>query len=65
MNAIMQRLTVIATIFMPLTFFAGVYGMNFKYFPEIYWKYGYLFFWMIVLTTGVFMYLFFKKKKWA
>jgi len=65
MNAIMQRLTIIATIFMPLTFFAGVYGMNFKYFPEIYWKYGYLFFWMIVLATGVFMYLFFKKKKWA
>jgi magnesium transporter len=65
MNAIMQRLTVIATIFMPLTFFAGVYGMNFKFFPEINWKYGYLFFWSICLTIGITMYMFFKKRRWA
>jgi magnesium transporter len=65
MNAIMQRLTIIATIFMPLTFLAGVYGMNFHYFPEITWKYGYLFFWLIVVCIGIFMYWFFKRKKWT
>ena len=42
MNEIMKVLTIIATIFMPLTFLAGVYGMNFKYMPELEWKYGYL-----------------------
>jgi len=46
-NEIMKVLTIIATIFMPLTFLAGMYGMNFKYFPEIYWRYSYLFFWII------------------
>lgn len=65
MNEIMKRLTIIATIFMPLTFFAGVYGMNFHYFPEITWKYGYLLFWIVVLIVGVTMYIFFKRKKWA
>jgi magnesium transporter len=64
MNEVMQKLTVIATIFMPLTFFAGVYGMNFKYFPEINWKYGYLFFWMVVILIGISMFMLFKKRKW-
>ena len=41
MNAIMKVLTIIATIFMPLTFLAGVYGMNFKYMPELEWPWGY------------------------
>jgi magnesium transporter len=65
MNEVMQKLTVIATIFMPLTFLAGVYGMNFRYFPEIYWKYGYLFFWIAVVIIGLVMFFFFKRKKWA
>jgi len=44
MNQIMKTLTVVTAIFIPLTFIAGIYGMNFNYFPEIKWKYGYLFF---------------------
>ncbi|MBN2459131.1 magnesium/cobalt transporter CorA [Candidatus Woesearchaeota archaeon] len=64
MNQVMQKLTVVATIFMPLTFLTGVYGTNFHYFPEITWKYGYLFFWIAVIIISVLMYLFFRKKKW-
>lgn len=65
MNEIMKKLTVISTIFLPLTFLAGVYGMNFHYFPEITWRYGYLLFWIAAVALGVFMFWFFKKKKWA
>jgi len=65
MNEVMKRLTVIATIFMPLTFLAGVYGMNFHYFPEIAWKYGYYVFWGFCITIGIFMYWFFKRRRWA
>jgi magnesium transporter len=64
MNQVMQKLTIVATIFMPLTFFAGVYGMNFHYFPEITWKYGYLLFWILVVIISAFMYMFFRRKKW-
>lgn len=63
-NEVMKVLTIIATIFMPLTFFAGIYGMNFKFFPEISWHYGYLFFWVIVIITAMFMLVYFKKRKW-
>lgn len=63
-NEIMKVLTIIATIFMPLTFLVGLYGMNFKYFPEIYWKYGYLLFWMIAGVIIISMLFYFKKKKW-
>jgi magnesium transporter len=65
LNTIMQKLTVIATIFMPLTFIAGVYGMNFHYFPEITWRYGYYLFWAVCIIIGIFMYWFFKKKRWT
>jgi magnesium transporter len=64
MNEIMKVLTIIATIFMPLTFLAGVYGMNFKYMPELEWKYGYLFAWTIMVAVGVIMGFYFKRKKW-
>jgi magnesium transporter len=64
-NEIMKVLTIIATIFMPLTFIAGMYGMNFKYFPEINWRYGYLFFWIIVITVAIVMITYFKRKKWV
>ncbi len=63
-NEIMKVLTIIATIFMPLTFLAGVYGMNFKYMPELEWEYGYLLVWMIMIGLGVVMIGYFKKKKW-
>ncbi|MBN2052492.1 magnesium/cobalt transporter CorA [Candidatus Woesearchaeota archaeon] len=65
MNEVMKRLTVIATIFMPLTFLAGVYGMNFHYFPEISWRYGYYIFWVLCVIIGLFMYWFFRRRKWA
>jgi len=64
LNSVMKVLTIIATIFMPLTFLAGIYGMNFKYMPELEWRWGYPFIWLIMLGIGVFMLLYFKKKKW-
>lgn len=64
MNAIMKRLTVVATIFIPLTFFAGVWGMNFQNMPELSWQYGYLFAWGIMLITGILTWFFLKKNDW-
>jgi len=64
LNAVMKVLTVIATIFMPLTFLAGVYGMNFKYMPELGWRWGYPFFWLVIISLGVFMLIYFRKKRW-
>lgn len=64
MNSIMKVLTVIATIFIPLSFFASVYGMNFRNFPELQWKYGYLYFWVLILIVVGIMLYYFKKKKW-
>jgi len=64
LNAIMKVLTVIATIFMPLTFLAGVYGMNFKVMPELDWRWGYPAIWAVMLTVAGGMLILFKKKKW-
>lgn len=64
MNDIMKRLTVVSTIFIPLTFLAGVWGMNFEFMPELSWKHGYLFAWLLMCVIGLAIYLFFKKKKW-
>jgi magnesium transporter len=64
MNEIMKVLTIIATIFIPATFIAGVYGMNFKYMPELDWKLGYLFAWGIVTIIGISMLIYFKKRNW-
>jgi magnesium transporter len=64
MNSVMKVLTVIATIFMPISFFASVYGMNFKYLPELEWPYGYVFFWAVCLTSISIMLVLFRKKKW-
>ncbi len=63
-NEVMKVLTIFATIFIPLTFLAGVYGMNFKYFPELSWKYGYLGFWVISAIIIAIMIRFFRKKGW-
>ena len=63
-NDIMKVLTILSTVFIPLTFLAGIYGMNFEYFPEIHWRYGYLSFWIISLIITAFMIRFFKKKDW-
>ncbi len=70
MNEIMKVLTIIATIFIPLSFLAGVYGMNFDMnagpfnMPELSYKYGYLIFWGISLLTGGGLVFFFRRKKW-
>ncbi len=64
LNFVMQRLTIATTIFMPLTFIVGVYGMNFEMMPELKWKYGYLLVWGLMAgITGSLIY-FFKKRKW-
>ena len=64
MGEIMKVLTVIGTIFIPLTFLAGVYGMNFKYFPELTKIWAYPSFWMVcILTAGIMLY-FFRRRKW-
>ncbi|MBI9038475.1 MAG: magnesium/cobalt transporter CorA [Bacteroidales bacterium] len=64
MNQVMKILTVVATIFIPLTFIAGIYGMNFSNMPELNWKWGYLGVWIIILFVFAGMLFYFKKKKW-
>jgi len=64
MNAVMKVLTIIATIFIPLTFIAGVYGMNFKYMPELGWRWSYPLVWLIIIIVGGCMLVYFRKKKW-
>jgi len=64
MNNIMKTLTVITTIFMPLTFIAGIYGMNFVYMPELEWKYGYFIVLSFMSLVGVGMFFWFYKKGW-
>ncbi|MFC2162976.1 magnesium/cobalt transporter CorA [Candidatus Altiarchaeota archaeon] len=64
MNEVMKVLTIFATIFIPLTFIAGVYGMNFNYMPELQWRYGYFMAWAFMLTVGGIMLAYFRGKKW-
>jgi magnesium transporter len=64
LNSVMKVLTIIATVFMPLTFLAGVYGMNFKHMPELEWPWGYPLVWAVMIGIGVSMVVYFKKKKW-
>ena len=64
MNAVMKVLTIIATLFIPTTFVAGIYGMNFDHMPELHWKYGYVALWGVLLTIFIVMIVYFKKKKW-
>jgi magnesium transporter len=64
MNEVMKVLTIIATLFMPLTFLAGVYGMNFTHMPELKWEFGYLIFWILIAVTTVLMLIYFRRKKW-
>jgi magnesium transporter len=64
MNEVMKVLTIISTIFIPLTFIVGVYGMNFEVMPELNWKYGYLTVWMIILFVAGGLIIYFKRKRW-
>ncbi|WP_028551404.1 magnesium/cobalt transporter CorA [Paenibacillus sp. UNC451MF] len=64
MNEIMKTLTIISSIFLPLTFIVGLYGMNFKNIPELHWDWGYAYVWGVMLGVSLFMWLIFKWKKW-
>ncbi|WP_339734758.1 magnesium/cobalt transporter CorA [uncultured Gimesia sp.] len=64
MNEIMKILTVFASIFIPLTFIAGIYGMNFEYMPELKWKWSYPALWVVFVTIPTVLLVYFKKKKW-
>ena len=64
MNEVMKVLTIMASIFIPLTFMAGIYGMNFEYIPELQMKYGYFYLWGAMITVFVGLVWYFKRKKW-
>lgn len=64
MNEVMKVLTIISTIFIPLTFIAGIYGMNFQNIPELDYKYGYHIVWLVMIGIFIAMMYYFKRKKW-
>ncbi len=64
MNEVMKLLTVFAAIFIPLTFAAGVYGMNFEYMPELKWKLAYPLWWVAIIAVTLLMLWYFKRRKW-
>jgi len=64
MNEIMKVLTIMASFFIPITFFAGVYGMNFEHIPELGWKYAYPAFWSVCLSMSLGLAIFFWRKGW-
>ena len=64
LNEIMKVLTIISTIFIPLSFIAGIYGMNFEHMPELRQPWGYPLIWFIFLTVGASMLYFFRRRRW-
>lgn len=64
MNEVMKVLTIMATIFIPLTFVAGIYGMNFKFMPELEWKWSYPILWGVLAAIFASMILWFRRKRW-
>jgi magnesium transporter len=64
MNQVMKTLTIITTIFIPLTFLAGIYGMNFKYMPELEWRYGYFALLGLMIAMVALMLRYFRKRQW-
>lgn len=64
MNQVMKTLTIIATIFLPLSFIVGLYGMNFKDIPELSWPFGYAYVWALMLVVTIVMIVYFKMKRW-
>ena len=64
MNEVMKVLTIFASIFIPLTFIVGIYGMNFANMPELQWRYGYFVIWGVMALVGVSLVVFFRRRKW-
>jgi len=64
LNEVMKVLTVISTIFIPLTFITGIYGMNFRFMPELEWRWGYPLSLLAMAVIGVAMYFYYRRKKW-
>jgi magnesium transporter len=64
LNKVMKVLTIISTIFIPLTFIVGVYGMNFDFMPELGYTHAYFIVWGVMLCVALGMLLFFKRRKW-
>jgi len=64
LNEVMKVLTVISTIFIPLTFIVGIYGMNFRYMPELQWRWGYPLVMLGMAGIAVALYFYFRRKKW-
>jgi magnesium transporter len=64
MNLVMKTLTIVASIFIPLTFITGIYGMNFVNMPELHWKYGYGAVWVLILAVFFTMVVFLRKRRW-
>ncbi|MCL6516094.1 magnesium/cobalt transporter CorA [Alicyclobacillus sp.] len=64
MNEVMKTLTVFSTLFLPLNFIVGLYGMNFQDMPELHWRYGYLYVWCLLIAVGGAMMVYFKRRGW-
>ena len=64
LNEVMKVLTLFASVFIPLTFLSGIYGMNFDYMPELHWKWGYPILWLLFLMIPAGLFRYFRKKKW-
>ncbi len=64
MNEVMKVLTIFASIFIPLTFVAGIYGMNFEYMPELAWRWAYPIVWLVMVSAAVGMLVYFRRKGW-
>ena len=64
MNEVMKVLTIFASIFVPLTFVAGIYGMNFAHMPELGWRWSYPIFWGVIVLLVVLMLNYFRRKQW-
>jgi magnesium transporter len=64
LNEVMKTLTLVSTVFIPLTFIVGVYGMNFDWMPELRWRFGYPLIWAIMAAIGAVILLWFRRKRW-
>jgi magnesium transporter len=64
LSEVMKALTIVSTIFLPLSWIAGIYGMNFEYFPEIHWRYGYCYVWGVFILIVLGMLWYFRRREW-